>query len=255
MSLLEEVAKYHWFHTIDLGAGVVTPGSKSAAHMHREASALFDSVDMMNKTFLDVGAWNGGFSVLAKRRGAKQVAALDHFTWNHPTLRGRETFDLVCRATGYDFKAIDVDLDKESLSLDFVGKFDVVLFAGVFYHLVDPIAATREVASLANDLLIVETHVEVIEGDARPAMIFYPGAELSGDPTNWWGPNIPCMVALLKRFGFARVTVTNGSAPQRKVFHAYRSLEPTVSCLDCPQPPGHNDAKSTTADRPKRSLG
>ncbi len=223
MSLSEEVAKYHWFHTIDLGQGVVTPGSKSAAHMVQDTATFFDGVDLTNKSLLDVGAWNGGHSVLAKRRGAKAVAALDHYTWNHPTLRGRETFDLVCRATGYDFKAIDIDLDMKSLSLDFVGKFDIVLYAGVFYHLVDPIAATREVAALANDLLIVETHVEVIEGDARPAMIFYPGAELSGDATNWWGPNIPCMVALLKLFGFPRITVANGIAAHRKVFHAYRS--------------------------------
>jgi tRNA (mo5U34)-methyltransferase len=231
MSLSEEVAKYHWFHTIDLGHGVVTPGSKSAAHMDQEASALFDCLDLTDKTLLDIGAWNGGFSVLAKRRGARSVTGLDHFTWNHPTLRGRETFDLVSKATKYDFEAIDVDLDNQSLSLEFVGTFDVVLFAGVFYHLFDPIAATREVAALAKECLIVETHVEVIENDRRPAMILYPGAELSNDPTNWWGPNIPCMVALLKLYGFPRVTVRNGSAVQRKVFHAYRSLDATASLM------------------------
>jgi hypothetical protein len=31
MTLAEEVAQYHWFHTIDLGQGVLTPGGKSAA--------------------------------------------------------------------------------------------------------------------------------------------------------------------------------------------------------------------------------
>ncbi len=228
MTIAEEVEKYYWWHTIDLGDGVITPGRKSLDLMQLEAKTLFDGVDLRHKTVLDVGAWNGGFCVEAARRGAAKVVGLDHATWNNPRLHGRETFDLVSRATGNRFDAVDIDLDKPGLSLDFLAKFDIVLFSGVFHHLVDPIAATREIAALAKECLIVETHIETIASGGRPVMIFYPGAELSDDPTNWWGPNIECMIGLLNFFGFPHVTVRDGSGESRKVFHAYRnSARPT----------------------------
>jgi tRNA (mo5U34)-methyltransferase len=222
MSLAEEVSKHVWFHTIDLGDGVVTPGNKTIELMSLEAELFFSSVDLRGKSLLDVGAWNGGFSVEAARRGAERVVALDHYTWNHPHFRGRATFDLVAGVFGNRFEAIDRDLDQPRLSLQDIGQFDVVLFAGVFYHLVDPIAALRELAPLAKDLLILETHVEET-ADERPSMIFFPGAELAGDPTNWWGPNVACIMALLRMAGFDHIGVSVGSAYNRRVFHARRA--------------------------------
>ena len=56
----------------------------------------------------------------------------------------------------------------------------------------------------------------------RPAMIFYPGDERGGDPTNWWGPNLACMIELLRHAGFPRIEVTPGIDRSRKVFHAFR---------------------------------
>jgi tRNA (mo5U34)-methyltransferase len=215
MDLEEEIARHFWYHTIDLGNGVVTPGVKSAELMRIEADAMFSSVDLRNKSFLDVGAWNGGFCVEAARRGATRIAGLDFSSW-------RETFDLVAQATNNHFEAIDIDLDAPGLSLKHLGQFDVVLFSGVFYHLIDPIAATREVSALAREVMIMETHVEIIPGE-RPAMVFYPGSELSDDPSNWWGPNVACVCALLREFGFARVDVAEGGGHTRKIIHAYRT--------------------------------
>ena len=220
MALADEVKKLFWFHTIDLGEGVVTPGHKSAAYMQKDAAAYFDGVDLRGKSFLDVGAWNGGFCVEAAKRGAARIVGLDSVTWNSAYFRGRETFDLVSRRHGNRFEAIDIDVDRPGLDLGGQGPFDVVLYAGVFYHLVDPIAATREVGRLAKELLILETYVDDTLGD-RPAMVFYPGSELGGDPSNWWGPNVACVSALLRQFGFPRVEVRNGSDHNRKVFHAY----------------------------------
>jgi tRNA (mo5U34)-methyltransferase len=222
MSLAEEVHKHIWFHTIDLGGGVVTPGNKSLDLMATEAEAFFSRLDLDGKSVLDVGAWNGGFSVEAAKRGADRIVALDHYTWNHPHFRGRASFDLVCGVFGGRFEAVDVDLDQPRLSLEHLGRFDVVLFAGVFYHLLDPIAATRELAALANEVFILETHIEHTADD-RPSMVFFPGSELAGDPTNWWGPNPACVVALLQQFGFSRVEVGAGSADNRAVFHAFRT--------------------------------
>jgi tRNA (mo5U34)-methyltransferase len=222
MTLEEKIAKYFWWHTIELGDGVVTPGVKSLELMRLEADKLFSRVDLRGKSVLDVGAWNGGFSLEAARRGATRVAGLDHLTWNEPGLFGRETFDLVSELTNSHFEAIDLDLDAPGLSLKHLGQFDVVLYSGVFYHLIDPIAATREIAALAREALVLETYIEGT-CEERPAMVFFPGAELNNDASNWWGPNVACIRALLRQFGFPHIEVTDGSDAWRKVFHAFRS--------------------------------
>ena len=155
------------------------------------------------------------------RRGAARVVALDHYSWNAPQFRGRQAFDLVNQITGLGIEAVDIDLDTPQLSLGHVGLFDVVLFLGVFYHLVDPIAGLREVAALAREVLVVETLVERTLSP-RPSMVFYPGSERGNDATNWWGPNTACVVELLRQAGFARITVKRGYDRSRKVFHAFR---------------------------------
>jgi tRNA (mo5U34)-methyltransferase len=52
--------------------------------------------------------------------------------------------------------------------------------------------------------LILETVVDMV-GIRRPAAAFYPERELNGDPTNWWGPNVPAVEGMLKAVGFADV--------------------------------------------------
>lgn len=58
--------------------------------MRTEAKAFFDPIDLTGKSLIDIGAWNGGHSVEAKRRGAGRVVAADCDNWNNLALRGRE---------------------------------------------------------------------------------------------------------------------------------------------------------------------
>lgn len=219
--IAERVAEQFWWHSIDLGNGLVTPGHKDLRRMAIELANTFGKLDLVDRSVLDIGAWNGGFSVEAARRGANRVVALDHYSWNAPQFRGREAFDLVNEITGLGIEAVDIDLDTPQLSLGHLGSFDVVLFLGVFYHLLDPIAGLREAAALAREVLVVETLIER-RLNPRPSMLFYPGAERGGDPSNWWGPNTACMLELLRQAGFPRIEVTRGIDRSRKVFHAFR---------------------------------
>lgn len=50
-----EVDALDWFHSIDLGNGVVTKGAKSLAFLDREADAAFKH-GVAGKSVLDVGA-------------------------------------------------------------------------------------------------------------------------------------------------------------------------------------------------------
>jgi hypothetical protein len=38
-------------------------------------------------------------------------------------------------------------------------------------------------------------------------MALYPGDELAGDTSNWWGPNVAALRAMLREEGFSRVEV------------------------------------------------
>src|SRR6516225_6199879 len=182
------VASYIWWHSIDLGNGIVTNGVNTLETMELRYQQTCSKIDLVGRTVLDVGTWNGGFSVEAWRRGASSVTGFDHFTWNNTYFRARDTFNLTSSVTGAGLKAIDRDLDDPKLDLSDIGKFDVVLFLGVFYHLKNPLSALREVSGTVKDVLALETHLERFSED-RPAMVFFPGAELAGDATNWWGPN------------------------------------------------------------------
>ena len=73
------------------------------------------------------------------------------------------------------------------ISAERLGTFDVVLFLGVLYHLRHPLLALERVFSVTKDLLILETHVDMLS-TRRSALAFYPGRELEGDMSNWWGP-------------------------------------------------------------------
>jgi tRNA (mo5U34)-methyltransferase len=218
--LLARAKQYYWFHSIDLGNGVITPGGKPLEVLRAEGEAVFGPLDLRGKSVLDIGAWNGYFSFEAKRRLAARVLATDHHCWT-PEVQGRITFDLARDALNLEIESLDIDVPE--LTPDRIGQFDVVLFLGVLYHLVDPIRALHNVFALTKDVAVVETHLD-LQRLGRPAMVFYPGAELNNDPTNWWGPNRECVEALLKLVGFRRIVYRHHPTADdaRGIFHAYK---------------------------------
>lgn len=199
--LLNRIKQYFWFHSIALRPGITTSGAKTGEILAAEEQALMDGVDFQGRTVLDVGAWNGYYSFAAKRRGASRVLATDSFTWTHPKFRGQETFELARDELGLDIESMLIDPKRITPK---IGVFDIVLFLGVFYHLYDPIDILQRMRAVTGQLLFVETH-EDLSDRTEPGMVFYPGAILNNDPTNWWGPNPALMLHLLQQLGFARI--------------------------------------------------
>ena len=80
---LQEMAESveYWWHSIDLGQGIVTKGFKTPETLQHELESL-RLPDLRNKTVLDIGAWDGFFSFEAERRGAKRIVAVDHYVWS-----------------------------------------------------------------------------------------------------------------------------------------------------------------------------
>lgn len=217
--LRARIASYTWFHSMTLRPGIVTPGKKTIETLAAEEDALFSAVRIKGASVVDVGAWNGYFSFAAKRRGAASVLATDHFIWKHPDYRGRETIELARQVLGSDISLLDVDPTAMTAKL---GRFDVVMFLGVFYHLFDPIDVMKRMRAITSGVLLIETHQDALE-QPRPMMVFYPGSTLERDPTNWWGPNPPLMLYLLLELGFERIEYRNHPVmgPSRGIYAAF----------------------------------
>ena len=192
---------FHWWHSMPLRPGVTTFGGKPEELLMQEEEAFLGPFDLMGRSVIDIGAWNGFFSFAAKRRGARRVLATDSYAWNHPDFRGREAFNLARAELGLDVEAEQLDPTEIDAKL---GLFDVVLFVGVFYHLYDPIDVLQRLRGITRQLLLVETHQDLMEKPA-PGMVFYPGDILNSDATNWWGPNPALMLHLLLALGFTRI--------------------------------------------------
>lgn len=59
----------------------------------------------------------------------------------------------------------------------------------------------RRIRSITNEMLVIETLVDGLH-IPEPCAMFYPGATLNGDGSNWWGPNISCVLGMLEKVGF-----------------------------------------------------
>ena len=221
-NLKAEIAKIDWYHSIDLGNGIITPGYAQNISPYSEKIIGLPE-NLTGVTVLDIGAWDGFYSFAAEKRGASRVLATDWFVWRELKKNGKAGFELARKVL--NSKVEDLEIDVLELSPERVGIFDLVLFLGVLYHLRHPLLALEKVASVTGKQLILETHVDLLDCD-RPAMAFYPGRELNDDPTNWCGPNPAMIKAMLKIVGFKKVKIVFGplkhAMSTRMVFHAWR---------------------------------
>lgn len=225
-----------WFHSIDLGDGVVTPGQKSPEQLRDEVDHL-RLPPLEGLTVLDVGTWDGYFAFEAERRGAKRVVALDHFIWSvnraqldvvmedaarrgvplprpddcpglwDQSLPGRRGFDLAHAELRSRVEPLVADFMSADLAA--IGSHDVVLFLGVLYHVRDPLLALERLRAVTGQLAIIETEANLYEPDAERAALweFVERDQRAGDYTNWWIPNAQGVVALCCAAGFAQAEV------------------------------------------------
>ena len=197
----------HWYHRIEVAPGVVTPGT----HDSPAALSLLPLPESMSgMRVLDIGARDGFFSFEMERRGA-EVTALDYVP---PELTG---FAVASQLLGssVEYRVENVyDLDPRRH-----GRFDLVLFLGVLYHLRNPLLALDRIWDICGGDLVLESHViddAVLAPDGTfqrlrdlapnltegLLMQFYPGRALLDDPTNAWGPTHACLVAMVQEAVF-----------------------------------------------------
>jgi tRNA (mo5U34)-methyltransferase len=94
-----------------------------AVEHRRMSRMLFDGLELRGKTLLDIGCWDGAYSLEATQRGA--TVTTDHFVW-HSSGGDRRCIDLGPQHLAPSMQIVDADLAE--LSVERLGRFDVVLF-------------------------------------------------------------------------------------------------------------------------------
>lgn len=198
--LQAEVDSRTWFHTIDLGNGVRTPGQKDTP----TEVGIMQIPDLTGRSVLDIGAYDGFYSFESERRGAERVVAADSWSWNWPGSDARRNFELAHEVL--DSKVESRVVLVEDVSPETVGGvYDVVLFLGVLYHAPDPLGYLRNVRSVTGEVAVVETVIDLLDVDV-PAAAYYPSDSLNNDGSNFFGPNPAAVEGMLLDAGFSKVT-------------------------------------------------
>jgi tRNA (mo5U34)-methyltransferase len=185
------LAQTGWWHSFELPDGRTINGANTVEGLRNRLAVFPFPEDLSGKRVLDIGAWDGWFSFEMERRGAQVVAVdhveSDHFLYLHRELRSR-----------IDYRILDVyELTPERL-----GRFDIVLFLGVLYHLKHPLLALERVCALTKDFAAIGSFTSPDSGP--PVMEFFETDELGGQFDNWCAPNPACLTAMCRAAGFAR---------------------------------------------------
>ncbi len=163
-----QVAALEWYHTIDLGNGIVTPGH----YDHRPYLQYYGLPDdLTGKTALDIGTASGFFALEMERRGAV-VIATDLPEWmshdfgpvyqpDKTPEEGRlylhEPFALARSVLGS--KVEKRELNIYDLSPKTIGTFDLVFCGSLLLHLTDPVRALWRIRGVTRGLAIIATAI------------------------------------------------------------------------------------------------
>lgn len=207
-SIREEMSRYEWFHHIDLGDGVCTPGAGGPDWNEKlEAGAdIYYGMGVKGQSVLDVGAFDGFNSFAAERRGAARVVAADWWVWRDDAPCGNriESFRFARRVLGSNVEQRIIDIPQMNVAT--MGQFDHVGFNGIIYHIRNPFSALENMTQLTRRVLSIETHIDC--KDIPQAVALYYGAIKRNPPLTpqtGWGFNSLCMHAYLKDLGFEAV--------------------------------------------------
>ena len=213
--------KFHWGHNHDFG-NFFLKGKMEDNHF-RLVSTFIDHFGVLPKSLkgmkvLDIGCWTGGTSLLLSAMGAHVVAI--------------EEVKKYVDCLNYLKYAFNIDrLEPKNLSLydcttgEFQDSFDFVLFAGVLYHVTDPILALRITFNCLKDggFCLLETAAI----DSNKPILAYQGptvvlggskCDLSRTGWNWFFPSPNTLSQMMADVGYRDIQV--GKCINERVFAA-----------------------------------
>lgn len=204
--LLKAINALTWYHTIDLGGGILTPGF----YDHRPYLDYYGLPKKLhNRSALDIGAASGFFTFELEKRGAS-VTATDLPTWlahdfgplYRPDLDPEQAdrylhgpFEFAHETLGSRARRQLVNI--YDINPDTIGIFDLVFCGSVLLHLSDPIRALWRIQSVTREAAIIATVIQPLPGP-EPLALFI--GQRAGD--GWWLPNRLAFEAMIECAGF-----------------------------------------------------
>ena len=207
---------FRWYHTIDLGNGIITPGE----YDHRSVFKYYGiPEDLTGKTVLDIGPAHGFFSFEFEKRNAQRVVAVELPRWSDhdsspelkKTFREDQTNDK--SPESYLHGALDFAIKVKKSKIerlfytiyeihpDTIGIFDLVFCGSLLIHLTDPIRALYALRSVTREIAIISTPIDPYSLNVQPRAYFH--GTLLGQ--SFWAPNMKCLKQWAMASGFSRV--------------------------------------------------
>lgn len=236
-----ELSKYQdWFYSFPFTNGAANQLQDpilQSIHTTR-AELIFPLLDEIFKgkwngtRCLDLACHQGWFTMQTALRGTSDITGLD-IRKEHI-----EKANLIKYISGLN----NISFKKENIyniKANEYGKFDIVFFLGVLYHIDSPLEALRIVKALTKNICIIETQVartvpelECTWG-SNPLMFKGPGIALvESDEVHAEGgrsitmvPTLAALYQMLYSVGFSRAFL---SIPSREMFKQYRDFDRVV---------------------------
>jgi len=210
-ALRRAVDSLEWYHTIDLGDGIVTPGTFDL----RPIVDRFGIPERLDgKSVLDVGPGNGFFSFLFEERGAASVTTIELPSWTEhdasPVLKAFYESEPAAALNIHDALGLAARARRSRVQRTFVsiydfdpavhGTYDIVFCSSVLLHLTDPLRALYRIYSATRETALISTPIDdEPSGEAR--------AIFRGTATGhtFWLPNRTCLMQMVRAAGFTDV--------------------------------------------------
>jgi tRNA (mo5U34)-methyltransferase len=211
----QRVEAFQWYHTIDLGDGLVTPGwfdtRPTVAKVPLPAT-------LEGKRCLDVGTWDGFWAFEMERRGADSVTAIDvrdQDRWDWPPVMrmqrentGRDVLEAFKDEDGafeVAKQALGSQVERRDLSVYELdpaehGAFDFIFLGSLLLHLRDPVAALAAIRGVCGGEAVIAETIDLWPSLTRPRT---PTARIEGiERPWWWQPNRAALHQMVRSAGF-----------------------------------------------------
>jgi tRNA (mo5U34)-methyltransferase len=230
----------YWYHRIYVGNGLYTMPKAPYHELVWQRFRPAFPADLRGASVLDVGSNAGFFSLQLKLLGAGRVLGIeliDMYLRQADTIKQWWGVDIEYRLGD----AHEVDRLNE--------QFGLVVFAGILYHLKNPLYVLEHVGRVCTDAVLIET--ECIVDDARNTVVARRGArgqatltptkkgfmkfveadELDGDGSNWWIPDAECVMGMLRVAGFRYFSKPIYLLPNRLMLAASKCPDSLLNLL------------------------
>ena len=198
------IKKNGWFHSIDFGNGLISPPRSLPPNWTLYGVFKFiENIKVEGMECLDIGTFDGLTAFILKKLGAAAVT-------------GSDVFDFKTFRAGNEYLNLDIEYISgtplELLNYKIpTRKFDLVVMAGVLYHLYGPllgIAICRKLTK-RDGLFILETETYNDDNLCKESIMVLNSSMTNyyADPSTYWQPTVKCVTDMLKICCFEPLSV------------------------------------------------